>query len=160
MAKSKKTMSGLAMGAVLSACMQPGDPSDTEALVAGTEAAPKLTRPTGAVQSPGPGAPSGPVSDLTAAQIPGDWDLVTETAEPVAITLTGREGLSVGQVEVQSAWTQTGPAPTTWLYLAYGQLTLVDEDGTAVWTGEVKGDAFSGTLNATGQTADLVTRAD
>ena len=156
MAKTLQTMSGLVIGAVLGGCMQPGDAASNESPEAGTEPRPAVSRPTGAIQSPGPGVPSGPVSKISAAEIPGIWTLVTETADATDVRLTARDGLSVGQVEVQSAWPHAGPAPTTWLYLAYGQLTLVDAEGAVVWSGEVEGDGFSGTLNTSGQKADLV----
>ena len=160
------------------ACTQPGDTGpgsgDAPAGQAGPQDAPetampedqtppRLQRPEGVINSPGPGTPSGQVSaSISVSDMPGRWHLVLPGGdEPAEIQLEARTGEAAGTVSVISGWPDQREAPANWIYLALGSLTLTTETGERVWSGTpVSGEAFNGTFAADRQKARLVRTDD
>jgi hypothetical protein len=106
---------------------------------AATEMPSPMKRPVGAVNTPGPGVPSGGTDQqIQISDIAGDWTMVTgDGASGVAISLVASDSPAAGRVVLRSTWTDESDPPTRWIYLALGQLTLVDENGAIVWNGAV-----------------------
>ena len=119
----------------------------------------QLKPPVGAINSPGPGSPSGPVdANLTTQTIQGGWTLlVTSAGDRADIRLIGKPGLAAGKIEMLSPWPFDGKPPAVWMFLALGQLTLSDEDGAVVWSGESHDhQKLVGHLGATREPSELV----
>lgn len=90
------------------------------------------------LSSPGPGSPPGGANvDLTATDVSGEWTIFSGDGTPAArIRLDPSSGTAAGKVEILSDWNLDSERPTTWLYLAFGQLTLADQNGKIVWSGQ------------------------
>jgi len=90
------------------------------------------------LSSPGPGSPPGGAnSDLPATNVAGEWTIASAEGAPAArIRLEPGSGAAAGKVEILSDWNLDSERPATWLYLGFGQLTLADQNGKIVWSGQ------------------------
>ncbi|KCZ94692.1 hypothetical protein [Hyphomonas johnsonii] len=102
------------------------------------------------LSSPGPSVPIGGIStDLAPATITGEWTIVSDGAAQTAnVRLLQRSGTATGDVDLLSDWPFNSEPPKTWIYLGFGQLTLVDQHGVAAWSGQSEnGDTLVGAFS-------------
>lgn len=110
----------------------------------------RIARPVRVENSPGPGVPIRGTSPAQSGAflLAGDWTFAASgDQQALSLRFIARPGASSGRVELLSPWTADFDPPSTWVYLVLGQLTLTDDQGNIVWSGEVVDDQ---TLSATG----------
>ncbi|WP_340694085.1 hypothetical protein [Hyphomonas sp.] len=113
------------------------EPDDASSPAPQTHAA-RRDELTPGLSSPGPGSsPGGANSDLPATDVAGEWTISSGNGAPATrIRLDPSSGTGAGKVDILSDWNLDSERPTTWLYLAFGQLTLADQNGKIVWSGQ------------------------